>query len=298
MLELKEFTLDLKERYEELLGGIPTSFYQFNNIFMAQEKAGLKYVEINGAFCVVAIPEAGDHSYGFFPLGAEESKLRNAFRVLREELGITRYYVPGEVLPQIETECPGMFGITVSRGDFDYIYDTQMLIQLAGKKYHQKRNHISRFMNTYQYEYLTIDGSNFEVCRPMMDAWFAARTDVNSEVFDEVQVINTLIDNFEVLGLRACALKADGKICAFAIGDVIGGDTAHIIIEKADTAYHGAYSVINQQFLEHAFADTKYVNREEDMDHEGLRKAKASYRPIRFNEVFRLDYLDGETISE
>ena len=67
-------------------------------------------------------------------------------------------------------------------------------------------------------------------------------------------------------------------------------DTAHIIIEKADVRYNGAYAAINQEFLKNAWADTRFVNREEDMGHEGLRKAKESYHPVHFNEVYKLTF--------
>ena len=71
---------------------------------------------------------------------------------------------------------------------------------------------------------------------------------------------------------------------------MIAPDTAHIIIEKADIQYKGAYTAINQAFLENAWSETTYVNREEDMGHEGLRKAKESYHPVRFNEVYKLTF--------
>lgn len=291
MIELKEFTLDLKERYEQLLRDIPTSFYRFSNIYMAKDCSHLHYAEIDGAFCVVALPPTSPEDvYGFFPLGAEEAKLRRAFLTLREELGIERFYVPSEVLPQVEAECPEMFEMEASRGDFDYVYRTQDLIELPGKKYHSKRNHLSKFTSTYDYEYVSLNGENFSQCQPMMDAWFAEHTDVNTPFFDEEQVIHTLMDNFDALGLRAGALRVNGEICAFSIGELTAPDTAHIIIEKADVRYNGAYAAINQEFLKNAWADTRFVNREEDMGHEGLRKAKESYHPVHFNEVYKLTF--------
>lgn len=291
MIALKEITLDLKERYDRMLGEIPTSFYRFSNIFMARDCSHLKYAEIDDAFCLMALPpDDPEDAYGFFPLNAEESRLRHAFTAMREELGIRRFYVPAQVLPQIEAECPEMFSMEASRGDFDYVYHTQDLIQLPGKKYHAKRNHLSKFVSTYAYEYVPIDGGNFDQCRPMMDAWFAQHTDVNTEFFDEEQVINALIANFDALELRAGALKVNGNICAFSIGELTAPDTAHIIIEKADIQYTGAYAAINREFLANAWSETTYVNREEDMGHEGLRKAKESYHPIRFNEVYKLTF--------
>lgn len=291
MVELKEITLDLKDQYDSMLGSIPTSFYRFSNIFMARNCSHLKYADVNGAFCLVAYsPDAPQDSYGFLPLNAEESKLRNAFAALRDELGIARFYIPSEALPQVESECPEMFDVAASRGDFDYVYRTQDLIDLAGKKYHGKRNHFSKFSSSYDYEYVPIDGNNFDQCRPMMEAWFAERESTHTSVFDEREVINELVAHFDALQLRAGALKVDGKVCAFSIGELSAPDTAHIIIEKADTQYNGIYAAINREFLANAWSDTTYVNREEDMGHAGLRKAKESYHPVRFNEVYKLTF--------
>ena len=291
MLILNEITLDLKENYEKMLGDIPTSFYRFSNIFMAKDCSHLKYADIDGAFCLMALPPTSlEDAYGFFPFNAEEAKLRHAFQTLRKEIGIKRFYIPSEKLPQIESECPEMFSDEISRGDFDYVYSTQELIQLSGKKYHAKKNHYSKFVNTYDYEYIPVNKKNFDQCRPMMDRWFAQHSDVNNVFFDEKQVINTLIENFDQLELRAGALKVNGEVCAFSIGELSSPDTAHIIIEKADIQYNGAYAAINREFLANAWVDTVFVNREEDMGHEGLRKAKESYHPVRFNEVYKLTF--------
>lgn len=72
----------------------------------------------------------------------------------------------------------------------------------------------------------------------------------------------------------------DGKIVAFSIGEPICSDTFVVHIEKAFADVPGAYTMINQQFVEHECKDYKYVNREEDTGEEGLRKAKRSYRPV------------------
>jgi len=71
------------------------------------------------------------------------------------------------------------------------------------------------------------------------------------------------------------------------LGQAINSTTFDICIEKALTAYDGAYSIINQQFLEHQVADFSFVNREEDLGVEGLRKAKLSYHPYQLLTKYR-----------
>lgn len=85
---------------------------------------------------------------------------------------------------------------------------------------------------------------------------------------------------FEELELRGGVLRVDGKVVAFTLGEPVCSDTFVVHIEKAFAEVEGAYSMINQQFVEHECRDFLYVNREEDTGAEGLRKAKLSYRPV------------------
>ena len=89
---------------------------------------------------------------------------------------------------------------------------------------------------------------------------------------------------FEELNLRGGLLRANGEVVAFSIGEPLCDDTMVVHIEKAYADVQGAYPMINQQFLIHEAAGFKYVNREEDMGDEGLRKAKESYRPAFLQE--------------
>ena len=92
--------------------------------------------------------------------------------------------------------------------------------------------------------------------------------------------------------LRArCAKRKGGnpaKLAAFTLGEQINDEIAVIHIEKADSGIPGLYTIINQQFVEHAWTKVKYINREEDMGLEGLRRAKLSYNP-----AFMIDKFHG-----
>ena len=95
--------------------------------------------------------------------------------------------------------------------------------------------------------------------------------------------------NMEKLNLKGGAIRINGKIAAFTLGEVLNPETALIHFEKADTAYDGIYQAINNEFLIHEWSDMKYVNREEDMGIEGLRKAKLSYCPEFLYECYDIN---------
>lgn len=53
------------------------------------------------------------------------------------------------------------------------------------------------------------------------------------------------------------------------------------------------YQAINRDFLMHEFAETEFVNREEDMGLPGLRQAKMEYNPDHFAEKYDVVVKDG-----
>ena len=83
-------------------------------------------------------------------------------------------------------------------------------------------------------------------------------------------------------------ITVDGKYVAYSIGSMINENTADIHFEKADREYDGSYAFVNNSFAKYGFHDAEYINREEDLGIEGLRKAKLSYYPIRLNQMYRI----------
>ena len=183
---------------------------------------------------------------------------------------------------ELETFMPGRFHFTADRDYADYVYLRSDLATLSGKKFQAKRNHINKFKSLFEdrwsYESMTKD--NLEECFQMALKW---RTENDCEDDDEKRGERCVALNslrlFEELHLTGGVLRIDGKVVAFTIGEPICEDTYVVHIEKAYADVQGAYTMINQQFVEHECMNYKYVNREDDTGAEGLRKAKLSYRP-------------------
>ncbi len=284
MLELKEITMDLRERYKKLTRDNKMSYYSFTNIYMSRNCTYFKYVEIEGGVCMISQPPQANPMC-MFPLGVEN--LRSALETIRDGLGkISLIPLTQEMVRRLEKECPGMFTFQEVRNSFDYVYETQKLIELKGKAYHSKRNHISRFTMQNQYEFIPLDQSNVKICVPIMNKWFEEHPGLESPVFNEKMAILELINHFDELEMKGGAILVGGEIRAFSFGEYLQPNIAHILIEKADISYPELYAVINHEFLQHQWADTEFVNREEDMGLEGLRKAKLSYHQACFNKVY------------
>jgi uncharacterized protein len=93
-------------------------------------------------------------------------------------------------------------------------------------------------------------------------------------------------------GLMGGALEVESEIVAYTVAEALTSDTVVIHFEKGDTRLKGVYQAINNLFLADAATGFEYVNREQDLDDEGLRKAKLSYNPIRFLKKFGVRFVD------
>ena len=185
-----------------------------------------------------------------------------------------------EDVARLSALFPDTFDITENRNEFDYIYSIEALTNLTGRKYSGKRNHIARFMDNPDWTYEPITDENMRECAEMNDEW-CRRNGCKGEqdLTWEHCAVRKAMKHFYELKLSGGLLRVGGKVIAFTIGEPLSSDTYNIHVEKALSEIQGAYPMINNQFLLHNCQSFRYVNREEDMGNEGLRKAKLSYHP-------------------
>lgn len=169
--------------------------------------------------------------------------------------------------------------VTADRDYFDYIYNVSDLAELKGKKYHGKRNHIKRFKeNNWSFEVL--EPKSFDECIAFAADFYNENKgyDDYSAVIEQY-AINMFFSNFEYLNLKGGILRKDGGIVGFTIGEKLNSDTFVVHIEKARSDVQGAYPTLCNEFIKAYAQNCRYVNREEDLGIEGLRKSKLSYHP-------------------
>ena len=257
----------------------------FVNVYLWAKHYGVEFAVVENALVFKSEREGG-LSFAY-PAGEPED-VKKALEVLMEysrERGVlfSLYNVTPDNFAQLAEWYPDRFQIEYSEADADYVYESEKLATLSGKKLHGKRNHINKFKNMYgdRWSYEPITRDNLEECFQMALKWRNQNgceddPDKNSEMCVTLNSLRL----FEELELTGGLLRVDGNIIAFTIGEPVCSDTFVVHIEKAFADIQGAYPMINQQFVEHACKDYKYVNREEDTGSEGLRKAKLSYRPV------------------
>ena len=173
------------------------------------------------------------------------------------------------------------------RDGSDYLYDSQKLISLSGKKLHSKKNHLNSFKRNHEFIYRSIKPEDIPNCKALFDLWYNEKEEITRLMPESKVATYKLLDNMHELGLKSGLIEIDGKVVACTVGEKATEDTALIHVEFADTSYNGSYAAINQQFAEREWSDMTYINREEDMGNEGLRKAKESYQPIKLLNSYK-----------
>ena len=187
----------------------------------------------------------------------------------------------------ISKSFPDVFDISLKRDTFDYIYNSEDLINLSGKKYQPKRNHIAFFIRNTNWSYERITKENIPECLEMSKIWLeGALEEYREDLEAELKIIERVFDNYDDLGYVGGLLRADGRVIAYTMGEPASKDVFCVHIEKAFSDIRGAYPMINQQFVINELSKYKYINREDDTGAENLRKAKLSYYPAILAEKY------------
>lgn len=185
----------------------------------------------------------------------------------------------------LEKFYPGKFRIYPSRDAFDYVYNIDNLADLKGRKYQRKRNHLHRFRALCpQCRAEALTPANLEAVRDMAADWYRRRqlSDPHGDYhLEQIALERALADPWR-LGLEGLVLLEGNRVLAFSMASPLSADTYDVHFEKAREDVEGAYAAINQAFaydLRQRHPQLRYLNREDDMGLEGLRKAKLSYCP-------------------
>jgi len=182
----------------------------------------------------------------------------------------------------LEKTMPGVFSVDSNRDYADYVYTREKLSNLSGKKLQSKRNHINKFLNLYpDYEYKPLVKEMIPACLRLEQQWKEFRNE--SEPMGghniELRAITRCFHRWDQLGLVGGTIWVKGELVAFTYGCPVSRDTFDVCVEKANLNYEGAFTIINREFVRHLPEQYVFINREEDMGEEGLRKAKLSYHP-------------------
>lgn len=258
--------------------------FNFGSMFMWDNKYRQLVCDYGGRLVVLA--HAHETPVYPFPVGAGE--LAPVLAAMREYAGANGFPfvirgVEKENIPQLEAVCPGGFEFTEDREFEDYIYASDKLATLAGKKLHAKRNFINRFTASHDWSYCRLERQHFPACLKLLEKWDNEESpEYAATVEGEHEAILRGLEHYETLDLVGGALFAEGGMIAFTIGERISSDAFDVHFEKAESDIDGAYPMINKEYVNMVVSlcpEIKYFNREDDMGLDNLRQSKMSYHP-------------------
>lgn len=293
MINFQKLKLTQREAYNEILFSCPPRGceYSFANLALW----GLQQVAfLHG--CVAFFAHFFGRSVYPYPIGNGDRRavieeiLRDA-----KERGIPCRITGMTDADREELEAwfPGKFLLKSSRNSSDYVYAIDDLADLKGRKYQKKRNHANRFRAEHpDYTVLPLSACNMPMAEYMVSDWYAARRkdDPEGDYMLETIALSKACRCYEALGMEGILLTEGDRVLAVTMGSRMADDTFDIHFEKAREDVDGAYTVINQEFARYLrlkYPEILYLDREDDMGLEGLRKAKLSYHPHHMIDKYR-----------
>ncbi|NLK65586.1 MAG: DUF2156 domain-containing protein [Tissierellia bacterium] len=294
MLNFKKIELKDKEWIIPILkeSVISGCHENFSNLFAWRDINNTNVVKVNEF--LVAKQEIGDiKDVYLYPMG--KGNVKPVIEEIMDSVNPKKLIFAGlsyEEMNELNEFFPGKFIFKESRNDFDYIYKIEKLSTLKGKKLHRKRNHINVFKRNYPvWSFETITEENKAECIEMNKKWcLESGCKDDKSLLDENCATKYFFKYFKELKLEGGLIRVEDEVVAYTIGEVLSSDTYVIHIEKAFKNVQGAYPMINQQFaawVQEKYPKITYINREEDMGVEGLRKAKLSYYPDKMADKYR-----------
>ena len=279
MLKFKKTEIEDIEVFKKYIGfsGELSCESAFVNLLIWQSAYNNMWAEEDGQL-IIKSGKGEDSSYRL-PFGNDFLKGINLIREYSGEEYPDFWVQEGKRLDNFKANFGDKYVFEENRDAFDYIYLREDLANLSGKKYHGKRNHISAFSKKHNWSFKPITAENTEDVKLCAEKWYKENADREDKYLRcEKQGVITILDNMELLGVRGGAVYVDGRVVAFTLGSRISDEIFDIHIEKALSDYAEGYTVINREFAR-TLTEYKYINREDDMGLEGLRKAKLSYKP-------------------
>jgi len=264
-----------------------TSDYSFVNLWGWAEEYGLHWAWTNNH---VWIKQTKPKTLFWAPIGPWESiDWSECFeKNITSETTFTR--IPEGLLKYWDIGLKNRLRVEESRGHWDYLYSVTELVELRGNRFHKKKNLLNQFKKKYAFKYVPLEAEMIHMALAMQEDWCTWRDCESSELLsaENRAISRVLKSSEEFAGVTGGAIIIDQKMVSYTVAENLTTDTLLIHFEKGSPEYKGIYQAINQMFLEHSGVNFTTVNREQDLDNEGLRKAKISYHPIDFIKKYKV----------
>ena len=288
-LAFREPRLEDAAWMKELLqsSGFRSAEYSFTTLFMWRRFYRNQIARMGNTLFIKS--QEGADRFFLLPVGGDMLENLLLLKEYAHDRGLPLklFITDTSYLTLLDSWFPGEFTAEPMRDEFDYLYAAEDLANLQGKKYHGKRNHINSFSEQYDWSYESITDSNTPDVLEMAREWCRQKGNCQDESLrSEKCAIREALAHRQALSLTGGLIRVDGKVVAFTFASPISSEVVDIHVEKALPDYAAAYAVINREFAARELGGYRYINRENDMGIEGLRRAKNSYQPALLLEKY------------
>ena len=277
-LMFRPVSLEEQALYKQYLNQTPqiASDYSFGNIWGWAEYYGLEWA-FTPTLCWLKQTRNGPETL-WAPIG--DWNKTNWKEAITGPCRMIR--TPQMLIDALINELHDGISVEETPGQWDYLYSVRELVELKGNRFHRKKNLFSQFQKQYARTYESMTFSSVQQVAAMQKEWCLAHECLDSDALaaENAAIARVLSHWNELEGLMGGILRVDGRIAAYTIAEPLDRESLVIHFEKGLGEYKGVYQAINALFLSRAATEFSVVNREQDLDEDGLRQAKKSYNPI------------------
>ncbi|MCG8572308.1 MAG: phosphatidylglycerol lysyltransferase domain-containing protein [Spirochaetes bacterium] len=288
-LEFFRLTIQDKQLYDQYLaqkGENDISEYTFTNLFMWQNVRVMKHAEVNNRLVLLGTQKVAK----FFlpPLGVKDynEEYQELLKYgIDQKITKSIRRVPESIVNKLDKQ---IFQIEEDPDNYDYVYLTDDLAHLKGRRYSNKRGFVKKFQAEYTYEFRPYQASDKNACVRLAEHWFEKKKE-DKQRCDECKAICEFLTHHHYFDVQGYVLIVNDKLIGFTFGEALNDDTFVMHFEKADTDYAGIYQWLNKNFAhEIILGNYRFINREQDLGIEGIRKAKQSYLPTKMIKKYNV----------
>ncbi len=296
-MDFKALGLEDADLFHRYLGNYPFSTYEYSfaALYQWRKLCNTQYCLIDDAL-VVMKTEREMGTFFMRPINMDSSRIEAVMEKLfehRKDSPEFRFLfgdVEADFLEQLRQQCGIALTYVEDADNFDYVYNSSDLIALSGNRYHRKKNQYNQFINNYEYEIRDLQDA--QVRRDCIDfafRWYENNPHEDTALKYELSGVSDVLNHLDKLRVLGLAVYVNGQIVGFAFGERVNDQMAVVHCEKGDTSYSGVYAFLNRALVETHFSDVRFINRQEDMGIEGLRRAKMAYNPTKLEKKYFVD---------
>lgn len=174
------------------------------------------------------------------------------------------------------------FIISDCRDCYEYIFETSNIANLRGRAFQSKRNKINKLEKEYDGKIFvdSLTKQDGELLERFYINWLEQHKAMGEVIFEnEMREFKLAIENFDELKLIGIKIFIGNELAGFNFGSQINDNTYDGMIQKGNIKYDGIYDLLNRESAKMWINRFSYLNFEEDLGIEGLRKAKLLYQP-------------------